>query len=259
MKPRSGLSDVCSRDVPPDIGVCVPIWRAHATPNISDLAASLPRAVNGLSAELVVVLNGVRPSDVPFPDWARVAHLHENHGVPIGWNRAAAAARASVLCFTNDDVVFGPGSLRRLWQVVMERPEAGIVGPVGTHWDLEAARHLGYVPMDGMAPGDLAECDVLSGFLLCLRREVFDAAGGFDEALTPCGFEEVDLCTTVRRQLGLQCLAVAGVEVQHEFGISARRGWSRVRYLGKSESLRSIARRNRRYFISKWSGSEKLR
>ena len=94
---------------------------------------------------------------------------------------------------------------------------------------------------------------MLSGFLLCTPRHVFESAGGFDEAYTPCGFEEVDYCTTVRLDLGLKCLAVAGVPFEHTFGISAQPQWRRVRYRDRSEFLGSIARRNRRHFLGKWS------
>lgn len=239
----------------PDIAVCVPVWQPHGPPNIASLAASLPSALGGLNAELVVVLNGVPRKRVPTPAEARVVALEENHGVSIGWNRGATEAQAGVLCFTNDDVVFGPGSLRRLWQAVTDREDAGVTGPVGTRWDVANGEHLRYLDLADLAPGDVRECDVLSGFLLCTRRDTFEAAGGFDEAYTPCGFEEVDFCTTVRLKLGLRCLAVAGVEVNHQFGISALRRWRRVRYLGRSESLGSIARRNRRYFRAKWAGT----
>jgi GT2 family glycosyltransferase len=240
---------------PADVSVCVPVWKAHRPPNLASLAASLPAALQGLKGELVVVLNGVAQSQLTIPSDARIVVFSENRGVSAGWNQAAAVASAPVLCFANDDLEFGPGSLRRLWATASGRADAGVVGPVGTEWDIGAARHLRYLSVSHLAPGDVAECDVLSGFLLCTRRDVFDAAGGFDEAYTPCSFEEVDYCTTVRLKLGLRCLVVAGVEVKHEFGISARRPWRRVRYLGRSESLGSIARRNRQYFLTKWSDS----
>jgi GT2 family glycosyltransferase len=83
---------------------------------------------------------------------------------------------------------------------------------------------------------------------------VFDRVGGFDEAYAPCSFEEVDYCTAVRLQLGLQCYAVAGVDVDHEWGISRRAmPWKRVRFDGRAETLRSIHRRNRSHFLDKWS------
>ena len=98
------------------------------------------------------------------------------------------------------------------------------------------------------------ECEVVSGFLFATRRDTFDAAGGFDEAYAPFSYEEVDFCTAVRLDLGLRCYAVADVEHTHEFGVSAAwRPWRRVRFDGRSESVWSIDRRNRRRFLSKWA------
>jgi GT2 family glycosyltransferase len=237
-----------------DVSVCVPVYKVHEPPNVGTLAETLPRALNGLSGELVVALNGVTAMDVALPDDARAIDLHLNRGVSVGWNRAAAQTRGEILCFANDDVALGQGSLRLLAETLRARAEAGVVGPVGTRWDLGNGRHLEWLDLSPCKAGAVAECDVISGFLFATRRETFDAVGGFDEFYAPCSWEEVDFCTAVRRQLGLRCYAVAGVAHEHEFGISApQKPWTRVRYDGRSESLWSIHRRNRRYFLAKWS------
>ena len=253
MKGKTFTAAGTTRGPAPDLSVCVPIWKCHAPPNLESLTERLARSLGGLHAELIVVLNGLPPEDVPLTSEMRVVAFDSNEGVPRAWNRAAAAARAPVLCFINDDVLLGPHALRRLWDALERSPDAGVVGPVGTRWNIAEGRHLRYVSLDALPPGAAEECDVLSGFLLCTPRHVFESAGGFDEAYTPCGFEEVDYCTTVRLDLGLKCLAVAGVPFEHTFGISAQRRWRRVRYKDRSEFLGSIARRNRRHFLGKWS------
>ena len=239
----------------PDISVCVPVWRHHPAPNLTTIANQLSEAVGGLHAELVVVLNGIPRASVQPPPDATVLELDENQGVPIAWNLAARAAHGDTLAFVNDDVTLGPGSLAGLHEVLKSEPLAGAAGPVGTRWDIPNARHLRYEDLDDLPSGDSRDCEVLSGFCFATPKHVYDATKGFDEAYTPCGFEEVDYCTTVRLDLGLRCLAVAGVHVEHHFGISARRPWRRIRYCGRSESLGSIARRNRAHFLSKWSDS----
>jgi GT2 family glycosyltransferase len=236
----------------PDVSVCVPVWKSHSPPDLATLQTSLRDALAGLRAELIVVLNGISRSQVPLMPETVVIEFPTNHGVPVAWNRAAAAASAEVLCFVNDDVVLGPSALRRLWESA-RREEAGVVGPVGTRWDIIKGEHLAYVSTDALPPGELEPCEVVSGFLFATRSEVFGAVGGFDEAYTPCGFEEVDYCTAVRLMLGLRCYAVAGVAYRHEFGISSRRHWRRIRFDGRTESIRSIARRNREHFLAKWA------
>jgi GT2 family glycosyltransferase len=211
----------------------------------------LHEALAGLRGELIVVLNGISAAKVEVPEDALVLEFDVNRGVPVAWNQAAKASQGDVLCFINDDVVLGSSALRRLWKATQQL-DAGVVGPVGSRWDIGAGRHREYVSMRGLARGALKPCDVVSGFLFATRSDVYRAVGGFDEAYTPCGFEEVDYCTAVRLRLGLNCYAVGGVEYEHEFGISSRRLWRRIRFNGHTESIGNIARRNREHFLDKW-------
>ena len=240
----------------PRLSVCVAVYRDHGAPNLSTLIADLPDAVAGLSYETVVVLNGVPPDRAGAADGTRVIAYPENRGVPIAWNAAADAARGELLVVTNDDVRLGAGSLRMLSEAFERDPQLGVAGPVGTRWDVSVPRHIEYVDMTGLPPGTPVPCEVLSGFLLATPRETWLATGGFEEAFTPCGFEEVDYCTAVRLSLGQACCCIAGVPFEHEFGISAQRSWRRIKWEGGRERLGSIARRNRSYFQAKWSESE---
>jgi O-antigen biosynthesis protein len=236
-----------------DLSVCVPVYKAHDAPNVASLAAALPAACGALKGDLVVALNGIDARKAGVPGGVRSVALDTNRGVAPGWNAAAGAAGGDVLVFANDDVEPGPGSLELLARVLRERPEAGVVGPVGTRWDTERWEHREFIELGDRAPGDVEECDVVSGFLFAVRREVYEAAGGFDEAYAPASWEEVDFDQAVRAR-GLKCYAVAGVEAPHEWGISARqKPWARIRWGGRSELLWSIHRRNRRHFLSKWA------
>jgi O-antigen biosynthesis protein len=238
-----------------DVSVCVPVYRAHPRPNVVSLGAGLREALGDVDGELVVALNGISAVDAGIDRDTRVVNLEVNRGVAPGWNAAARAASGRVLVFANDDVVLGPRSLALLHDVLARRPEAGVVGPLGAHWDVREARHLSWVDMSGRGAGEIESCEVLSGFLFATSREVFDQVGGFDEYYAPCSFEEVDFCTAVRRVLDLSCYAVGGVGVEHEWGISRRSPpWRRIRFDGHSETLRSVHRRNRKHYLAKWSG-----
>lgn len=238
-----------------DVSVCVPVYRAHESPNLASLAASVPAALGGLHGELVVALNGIGAIDAGVPADSRIVDLGVNRGVSPGWNAAARVALGDVLVFCNDDVLLGAGSLELLHRTLRERPEAGVVGPVGTRWNLERAAHRAWLDLSGRQAGDVESCEVVSGFLFAVRRETWQVAGGFDEGYAPASWEEVDFCTAVRTSLGLLCYAVAGVEHEHEFGISrVAPPWRRVHFDDRSETLRSIHRRNRQRFCSKWHG-----
>ena len=236
--------------------MCIPVYRRHDEPNLATLADDLPAALDGVDGELVVVLNGISAADAQAPSDAVLVEQPVNRGVPAGWNLGAGAARGNVLVFANDDVELGTGSLRVLAETLAARPEAGVVGPVGSRWDVENGQHVDFVPEEGLGPGDVREVDVVSGFLFATPRDVFEQVGGFDEAYTPASFEEVDYCTAVRKQLGRQCYIVGGIEHGHEWGISAKaKPWKRVSFDGRSEFLWSIHRRNRRHYLSKWARS----
>ena len=238
----------------PDISVCVAVYRAHDEPNVASLARELPAAADGLSYELVVLLNGIDRLSAGAPEEAKLVALDANYGLPIAWNRAAGAASGRVLVFANDDLSLGPASLRMLHDALAENSDAGVVGPVGTNWDLDKALHQSWIDPDSLEPGQVRECDVVSGFLFATPAEVFERVGGFDEAYSPVTFEEVDYCTAVRRKAGLRAFAVGGVEQDHEFGITARgKPWRRVKWARGNEFLFRIDRRNRRHFLSKWA------
>jgi GT2 family glycosyltransferase len=235
------------------ISVCVAVYRAHEPPNLSLIGEQLDSALGGEPGELLVALNGIDATSAGVPSAARTADLGVNRGVAPGWNAAARLAGGDVLVFCNDDVALGPGSLARLAAVLAENPGVGVVGPVGSIWDLADGRHLGDVtPADD---AELVSCDVVSGFLFACRQATWSELGGFDEAYAPASWEEVDFCTAVRAS-GLSCAAVGGVACEHEWGVSRRQmPWARVRWDGRSETWRSIHRRNRRRFLSKWAGS----
>jgi GT2 family glycosyltransferase len=238
-----------------EVSVCVPVYRVHGEPNLATLDATIAPALDGLSGELVVALNGISAADALVPTAATAVDLGENRGVSPGWNAAAAAARGRVLVFANDDVLLGPRALALMHEALTNRPEAGVVGPDGTLWDLSAPKHLERLDLSGLEPGELRACDVVSGYLFAVRREVWEALGGFDEAYAPCSYEEVDFCTDARKRLHLTCYAIAGIEVEHEYGISVSNPWKRIRHNGRSELLRSIHVRNERYFRRKWQGA----
>lgn len=237
----------------PEISVCVAVYRDHGAPNVASIARGFEAALGGRTGELIVVLNGISPGVLDLPADVRTVPLDVNHGVSIAWNRGGAVARGQVLCFVNDDLELGPGSLARLAQAFDDEPTAGIVGPSPCVWDLVGARSGPYLDLSRQPAGALVECDVVSGFCFAVRRSAFEAVGGFDEAYTPCGFEEVDLCTAIRADAGLRCFGVAGVSVEHDFGISAADPSTTVAFLGREETLGSISQRNRRHFLEKWA------
>jgi GT2 family glycosyltransferase len=234
------------------ISVCVAVYRAHEAPNVAGLGAALDAALDGHHGELVVALNGIDAAAAGVPAEARSVDLSVNRGVAPGWNAAALAATGEVLVFCNDDVELGAGSLSSLTRALEAHPNA-VVGPVGSRWNLTKGAHVDWVHADPHVPDSLSECDVVSGFLFACHRQTWEAVGRFDEFYAPASWEEVDFCTAVRARGG-RCYAVSGVAQRHEWGVSRRQPpWARARWDGdRSETWRSIHKRNRRHFLDKW-------
>jgi GT2 family glycosyltransferase len=233
------------------ISLCTAVYRSHPAPDVAGLAAKLTTALDGCDGELVVALNGVEAGAVGIPVDVATVDMGANRGVAPAWNAAARAATGDLLVFCNDDVELGPASLRHLAEALLSGHDAGVVGPVGSRWDVKGAKHVAWV-QPGHAPGALAPCEVVSGFLFACRRATWQGVGGFDEFYAPASWEEVDFCTAVRAA-GAHCYAVTGVDCRHEWGVSRRQPpWARAHWDGRSETWRSIHRRNRRHFLEKW-------
>jgi GT2 family glycosyltransferase len=235
------------------ISLCVAVYREHGAPNAAGIAASLADALGEETGELVVTLNGIDRERAGLPAEARTVDLDVNRGVAPAWNAAAEAGRGELLVFCNDDVELGGGSLALLAEALRGHPDA-VVGPVGSIWDIARGRHLDWVEPGAEATGVVLECDVISGFMFACTRTTWQSIGGFDEFYAPASWEEVDFCTAVRARDG-RCLAVGGVVQRHEWGVSRRQPpWARAHWNGRSETWRSIHRRNKRHFLEKWGG-----
>jgi len=233
------------------ISLCTAVYRAHGAPNAAGLADGLQAALGGRDGELVVALNGVSAAEAGLDGTAAVTvAMGVNRGVAPAWNAAARAASGEVLVFCNDDVALAADALGALAGALAELGSAGVVGPMGSRWDIARGMHLEM--LDGA--GGAAPCEVVSGFLFACLRDTWEQVGGFDEFYAPASWEEVDFCTAVRAA-GDLCYAVPGVGYEHEWGVSRRQPpWARAHWDGRSETWRSIHRRNRRHFLEKWSG-----
>ena len=238
------------------ISTCCAVYRAHEAPNLRTLAESLDAAAAPYRSELCIALNGISAEAAGTPTSARISSLGVNRGVSPGWNAAATLAQGEILVFANDDSIPHPGALARLADALLADPLAGVVGPAGARWDTRTGEAGAMIDAESIPAGGRIEVEAVSGFLFACRREAFEAVGGFDEQFAPASWEEIDFCTAMRAH-GLRNYVIASVAVEHEYGISRPQPpWRRIRFDGRSESIWSIHRRNRRHFLRKWSAKD---
>jgi len=120
------------------------------------------------------------------------------------------------------------GALAALAETALEEPKAGMVGPAFEgetgryHADLPGATTmLGRIfvgsfrarPAESPQPGEVAEVEQPSGACFVVRREVWEALGGFDEGFF-LWYEDVDLAKRLR-DAGYRNLLVGSALVEH--------------------------------------------
>jgi GT2 family glycosyltransferase len=187
------------------------------------LQACLESVASARPVELVVVDNGSTDGSIElvasrFPQ-ATLLVNERNRGYGAAANQAFGACTAPAMLLLNSDTVLAPDALSELGRYLAAHPSAGVVGPRLAN--LDGSLQPSTFPFPSV--GDLLVGDTglhrlvrrlpglrgrflrtwahdvpravpwLRGAALAIRRNAFEAAGGFDEDFFMY-WEEVDLC-----------------------------------------------------------------
>jgi len=175
----------------------------------------LPRMSAALAAQtetrwrLIVVDNASRPEERPrlgdLPAGANVLQSETNLGFAAGNNLAARGADTPYLVLLNPDAFPEPDWLARLIATAEAHPRAVAIGSTQLRADAPGvfdgtgdvlhASGIAYRSSYGRvrsAPPPLGETFSACAAATLVRREAFEAIGGFDESFF-CFFEDVDL------------------------------------------------------------------
>jgi len=212
--------------------------------------AAARKAAVGLDARVVVADNGstdgtaaaVRAAD---PEVVVLVNA-DNPGYGAAVNRAAAALPSRHICAMNADVVLEPESLLTLRRFLDANRTCGLVGPALVYADGTPQLSAKRFPTLGLALGEVvglhslvprnrwvgrfyygdrdltrdALVDTVSGAVMLLRGEAFDAIGRFDEGFWMY-FEETDLCRRLQDRGHAVALCPAAQAI-HQHGASTR-------------------------------------
>jgi len=116
----------------------------------------------------------------------RILELEHRSGANTARNKGAEASRAPLLAFLDSDDVFEPGRPNRLIQLFHDKPDLDAAMDDFTVWTGDRARLAGQP--GGIWRGEpltlllVAHAVPLTNSALTMRREVFNAVGGFDVA-----------------------------------------------------------------------------
>jgi GT2 family glycosyltransferase len=158
---------------------------------------------------------------VPF----RTVWSGENRGYAGATNLGVANSSAPYVLLLNSDVIpVATGWLEKMRSTLAANPEIGVLGArlhhpngaiqhdgMGFEWDATLQVYLNKHPGSGLpgAPprGKFVKCQAVTGACALMRREVYEAIGGFDEKYLIGDFEDSDLCLKVREKgLEIACL-----------------------------------------------------
>lgn len=228
-------------------------------------------------AEVVVVDNGSADDSRAlvrngFPGVLLISEPR-NPGFGAAANRGVAACGAPYVLLLNADTRLEPGALRALTGELDRHPKAAVVGPrlLETDGRPQSSWFPEPTPFNLLAlntflnrlvrvtPGlarrfrpvwgrDVPAGTVpwLKGAALALRREAFQAIGGFDESFFLYA-EDVDLCFRLRNA-GWEVRFTPAAQVVHVEGASTRQ----VRAEAMVLFFDSLARLYRRYYPPSW-------
>ena len=219
--------------------------------NIVNVLETLKENKSHLNYEIICVCNN--NSDIRLVEFIqnnnninKYCINSTNPGVARSWNIGANLSEGDALYFLNDDCSTNYLDLNLLYKTLYSSNEIAIVGPEGIEWGIDA-------PLKRIKEFEnIKEVDCINGYSFMIKKNIYHEAGGFDNNYTPAFYEETDMCFRVRN-LGYKIMAVPGTNIKHyeEHGVSSRNMF--IKYFHKQIHTKVLTKRNRDYFIKKWS------
>jgi GT2 family glycosyltransferase/glycosyltransferase involved in cell wall biosynthesis len=136
-----------------------------------------------------------------------------NEGFSRANNLGARQATSKYLLFLNNDTLATEGWLEAMVDIAERDPRVGVVGIKQVFPYTNRIHHTGIIFTADLRPQHIyphadassphvnreREYQAVTGSCLLVPRDLFEACGGFDEAYRN-GYEDIDLCLTVRRR-----------------------------------------------------------
>lgn len=201
-----------------------------------------------------------------------VVNLRANYGLSTAWNRGLAHSSGEYVFFVNHDLILTRDE--NPFEMMINQKE---------YYEMRTGRSVFSFGVEGtrQTPNpsprqiqrfqagqftDVIEVDEVSGFLFGISSNLLYPEF-FDEKLSPCFYEEMDMCQRVRshnNQLSflraemLVNILIPNVGYRHEFGVSAANPQETLLlwFDGENtyrEDLWTINRRNKNYLERKWN------
>jgi GT2 family glycosyltransferase len=163
----------------------------------------------------------------------RLAMPDENLGFGGGNELGVAAARGSVLCLVNPDLMVNDGWLAPMLEELAAHPD-DLIAPRLLAADGSVDEAGQWVGPNGLtAPASGAHIDYASAACWMLRTETHERIGGFDPRFHPAYFEDVDFAFRLRRLGGC-------VRIHPTVAVTHLRGGSVGRVHGQTDISKQL-------------------
>lgn len=222
-----------------DILAVVVNWNGKA-----DLAQILPSLLSqSVPVDVIVVDNGSTDDSESLVRKLGVAWLPlgANYGLAHAYNEGAKVSQSKYIAFMNNDLKLEGHCLENLTSALAARPDGLAADAVQLDWETGAPVHAAtsfanaplidlewWPPMlnigirveqqDPRAVGEPTETAMASGAILAVRRELWEAIGGWDGSY-PIGWEDVDLALRARAA-GYRLYNVGTARCKHRLSAS---------------------------------------
>jgi len=204
-----------------------------------------------IDGDVIVVFNSETVADElkNHPRITQYAVMKRNVGVSRAWNIGLDMAVTPIVFIVNADVHMEAETVEALEAALTSLDRAACVGPQGSFVDFSLTRDYCYFDK-GSFPEPFA-VDAVSGFLFALRREFFTGKQlRFEDAYTPCYFEEWDLGLQIKIA-GLKSYIVPVTAYDHHWSGTIR-ALREIAHYTRADTAGDILKRNRGYFLAKW-------
>ncbi len=184
-------------------------------------SAVIPAMLTSLDtdAAVLVVDNGSTDDTVAkASSFARVRVIRsDNVGYGRGANLGFREVQTPYVLLVNPDVVFSPGAVARMLDVMVRHPEIGMLG--ANMFSVDAAGNKSYSKRYQPDAEGLATVEWIVGALMLIRMEALQRVGMFDENIF-LFYEETDLCKRFH-DAGYRLAIACDAEARHEAGSSS--------------------------------------
>lgn len=215
--------------------------------NILTLLADLEK----IPGDVIVIFNNeqVAMEIKGHPRITRYAIMKDNIGVARAWNVGVQMAATPVVFVMNADLHVEKEAVEAVEHGLLTLDSAACVGPQGSFLDVELTRDYMYFGKDTF--DSPIAVNAVSGFFFAVKLEHFsDKILTFENAFTPCYFEEWDLGFQIKLA-GLRAYIVPTTAYDHHWSGSIR-ALREIASYGRSETAGEILLRNRLLFLNKW-------